>query len=158
MVRASDRRTLFTRLGDWVPWGSAILVVGLIAFPRGRRRPRREPGPFPSRPRTLVILPTYNERPTIGAVLDGLSATEGNLDLLVVDDGSPDGTNEIVRERSETDPRVQLVERPRKSGLASAYAIGFDRAITGGYDLVVEMDSDLSHRPAGLPGLLAPPH
>jgi len=154
MVRASDRRTLFTRLGDWVPWGSVVLVVGLIALPRGRRRPRREPEPLPPRPRTLVILPTYNERATIGAVLDGLSATEADLDLLVVDDGSPDGTGEIVRKRSETDPHVRLVERPRKSGLASAYALGFDRAITDGYDLAVEMDSDLSHRPEELPRLL----
>jgi apolipoprotein N-acyltransferase len=154
MVRASDRRTLYTRLGDWVPWGSVVLVVGLIALPRGRRRPRREPGPLPSRPRTLVILPTYNERATIGAVLDGLSATEADLDLLVVDDGSPDGTGEIVRKRSESDPHVLLVERPRKSGLASAYALGFDRAIAEGYDLAVEMDSDLSHRPEELPRLL----
>jgi apolipoprotein N-acyltransferase len=154
MVRASHRRTLFTRLGDWVPWGSAILVVGLIALPRSRRRPRLEPGPLPSRPRTLVILPTYNERATIDTVLDGLSAQEGDLDLLVVDDGSPDGTSQIVRERSEADPHVRLVERSSKSGLASAYAVGFDRAIAGGYDLVVEMDSDLSHRPEELPRLL----
>jgi predicted amidohydrolase len=154
MVRASDNRTLFTRLGDWVPWGSVVLVVGLIALPRGRRRPRREPGPLPSRPRTLVILPTYNERATIGAVLDGLSATGADLDILVVDDGSPDGTGEIVRERSQTDSRVRLVERPRKSGLASAYAVGFERASAEGYDLAVEMDSDLSHRPEELPRLL----
>ena len=73
-----------------------------------------------------MILPTYNERATIGAVLDGLTATGAELDILVVDDGSPDGTGEIVRERSEADPRIRLVERPRKSGLASAYAVGFD--------------------------------
>ena len=103
-----------------------------------------------------MILPTYNERPTIGAVLDGLRAAEADLDLLVVDDGSPDGTGEMVRERSETDPHVKLVER--KSGLASAYAVGFDRAIAGGYDLVVEMDSDLSHRPEELPGSWRPPN
>jgi apolipoprotein N-acyltransferase len=154
MVRASDGRTLYTRLGDWVPWGSVVLVVGLIALPRDRGRRRREPGPLPSRPRTLVILPTYNERATIGSVLDGLSETGSDLDLLVVDDGSPDGTGEIVRERSQTDPHVRLVERPRKSGLASAYAVGFDRAIADGYDLAVEMDSDLSHRPEELPRLL----
>ena len=154
MVRASDRRTLFTRLGDWVPWGSMILVVGLIALPRSRRRPRREPGPLPAQPRTLVILPTYNERATIGAVLDGLTATGTELDILVVDDGSPDGTGAIVRERSEADPHIRLVERPRKSGLASAYAVGFERAIAEGYDLAVEMDSDLSHRPEELPRLL----
>jgi apolipoprotein N-acyltransferase len=154
MVRSSDRRTVFTRLGDWVPWGSIILVVGLIALPRSRRRPHREPGPLPAQLRTLVILPTYNERATIGAVLDGLTATATELDILVVDDGSPDGTGAIVRELSEADPHIRLVERPRKSGLASAYAVGFERASAEGYDLAVEMDSDLSHRPEELPRLL----
>ena len=154
MVRASDRRTLYTRLGDWVPWGSIILVVGLIALPRSRRRPRREPGPLPAEPRTLVILPTYNERATIESVLDGLTTTGTQLDILVVDDGSPDGTGAIVRERADADPHIRLVERPRKSGLASAYAVGFERAIAEGYDLAVEMDSDLSHRPEELPRLL----
>jgi len=154
MVRSSDRRTTYTRLGDWVPWGSIVLVVGLIALPRGRRRPAREPGPLPERPRTLVILPTYNERATIVTVLDGLAATGADPDVLVVDDGSPDGTGQVVRERSETDPHIRLVERPGKSGLASAYAVGFERAISEGYDLAVEMDSDLSHRPDELPRLL----
>ena len=154
MVRASDRRTLYTRLGDWVPWGSMILVLGLIALPRSRRRPRREPGPLQAQPRTLVILPTYNERATIESVLDGLTATGTHLDILVVDDGSPDGTGVIVRERADADPHIRLVERPRKSGLASAYAVGFERAIAEGYDLAVEMDSDLSHRPEELPRLL----
>jgi apolipoprotein N-acyltransferase len=154
MVRSSDRRTTYSRLGDWVPWGSIVLVVGLIALPRGRRRATRDPGPLPERPRTLVILPTYNERPTIATVLDGLAATKADLDILVVDDGSPDGTGQIVRERSETDPHVRLVERSAKSGLASAYAVGFERAISEDYDLAVEMDSDLSHRPDELPRLL----
>jgi apolipoprotein N-acyltransferase len=154
MVRSSDRRTTYSRLGDWVPWGSIVLVVGLIALPPGRRRPAREPGPLPERPRTLVILPTYNERATIATVLDGLAATKADLDVLVVDDGSPDGTGQIVRERSATDPHIRLVERPGKSGLASAYAVGFERAISEGYDLAVEMDSDLSHRPDELPRLL----
>ena len=154
MVRASDRRTFFTRLGDWVPLGSMVLVLGLIALPRSRRRPGREPGPLPARPKTLVILPTFNERATIGTVLDGLTATGSELDILVVDDGSPDGTGELVRERSDADPHIRLVERPRKSGLASAYAVGFERAIAQGYDLAVEMDSDLSHRPEELSRLL----
>jgi len=76
------------------------------------------------------------------------------VDVLVVDDGSPDGTGALVRTRAEKDPRITLVERPRKSGLASAYAVGFERAILDGYDLAVEMDSDLSHRPEELPRLL----
>jgi dolichol-phosphate mannosyltransferase len=101
-----------------------------------------------------VILPTYDERGTIGAVLDGLLALDANLDVLVVDDGSPDGTGGVVRARTEVDPRVRLIERPAKSGLASAYGVGFERAEAEGYDLVVEMDSDLSHLPEELPRLL----
>jgi apolipoprotein N-acyltransferase len=153
-IRASDRETPYTRFGDWVPWGSLVLVLGLFALPRGRRRPERQPGPLPERPRALVILPTYNERATIERVLDGIRSLEGDLDVLVVDDGSPDGTGALVRARAETDPRLTLIERPRKSGLASAYAVGFERAIADGYDLAVEMDSDLSHRPEELPRLL----
>jgi apolipoprotein N-acyltransferase len=153
-IRASDRETPYTRFGDWVPWGSLVLVLGLFALPRGRRRPVREPGPLPERPRALVILPTYNEAATIERVLDGIAAIDGDIEVLVVDDGSPDGTGALVRARAETDPRITLVERPRKSGLASAYALGFERAIADGYDLAVEMDSDLSHRPEDLPRLL----
>jgi apolipoprotein N-acyltransferase len=153
-IRASDRETPYTRFGDWVPWGSLVLVLGLFALPRGRRRPERQPGPLPERPRALVILPTYNERATIERVLDGIGSLEGDLDVLVIDDGSPDGTGALVRARAETVPRLTLIERPRKSGLASAYAVGFERAIADGYDLVVEMDSDLSHRPEELPRLL----
>jgi glycosyltransferase involved in cell wall biosynthesis len=104
--------------------------------------------------RTLVILPTFNERATIETVLDGLAALSLDLDVLVVDDASPDGTAETVRARSEVDPRVRLFERPDKAGLAGAYAVGFKQASAEGYDLVVEMDSDLSHLPAELPGLL----
>jgi len=153
-VVASTRTTPYTRFGDWVPWGSVILVLGLIALPRGRRRPLRAVPPLGPQRRTLVILPTFNERATIEMVLDGLAALESDIDVLVVDDASPDGTGKIVRERSQGDARVRLVERPRKAGLASAYAVGFELANAEGYDLVVEMDSDLSHLPQELPRLL----
>jgi len=99
-------------------------------------------------------LPTLDERATIETVLGGLADLGQNLDALVVDDGSPDGTGAVVRTRSEADPRVRLVERPGKAGLASAYAVGFERASAERYDLVVEMDSDLSHLPQELPRLL----
>ena len=153
-VVSSSRTTPYTRFGDWVPLASIVLVLGVFAIPRGRRQPSRTPEPLPDRARTLVILPTYEERATIGAVLGGLASLDRDLDVLVVDDGSPDGTAEVVRERAAADPRVRLVERPRKSGLASAYGVGFERAMTEGYDLAVEMDSDLSHRPEELPRLL----
>lgn len=153
-VVVSSQRTLYTRFGDWVPWGSLLLVLALIAVPRGRRRPTRDPGPLPEDPRVLVVLPTYNEKDTISEVLDGLLALPHRLDALVVDDGSPDGTGAIVRKKAEADAGVRLLERPRRGGLASAYAVGFRRGIEEGYDLIVEMDSDLSHRPDELPRLL----
>jgi glycosyltransferase involved in cell wall biosynthesis len=153
-VVAASHTTPYTRLGDWVPWGSIALVVGLIALPRGRRRPMRTPGPLAPGVRTLVILPTFNERASIPAVLDGLMSLERTLDVVVVDDGSPDGTAAFVESRTHDEPRIALVERPAKAGLASAYAVGFGRAAAGGYDLVVEMDSDLSHLPEELTRLL----
>ena len=154
-VRASTARTLYTRLGDWVPWLALAFTLGLLVAPRRRRHPAREPGPGPARPRSLVLLPTYDERATIAQVIEALLALPQALDVLVIDDASPDGTAQVVRAMAEGHPRVRLVERPRKAGLASAYLVGFRRALEEGYDLVVEMDSDLSHDPSELPALLA---
>ncbi|HEX9123466.1 MAG TPA: apolipoprotein N-acyltransferase [Actinomycetota bacterium] len=154
-VQASSARTLYTRLGDWLPWLSLLIVLGLLLVPRRRPGPERDPGPLPDRPRTLVILPTYNERDTIVRVLRGLLALPEDVNVLVVDDGSPDGTADLVRDLARSEPRVRLVERPAKAGLASAYLVGFRRALQEGYDLAVEMDSDLSHDPTELPSLLA---
>jgi glycosyltransferase involved in cell wall biosynthesis len=78
----------------------------------------------------------------------------GNVDALVVDDGSPDGTAEVVETLSRETDRVSLIRRSGKRGLASAYLEGFRRALGDGYDVVVEMDADLSHRPEDLPALL----
>ena len=99
------------------------------------------------------MLPTYEERGTIEQAVRGVLATEG-LDVLVVDDSSPDGTGEVVAAIAADEPRVRLLRRPAKSGLASAYLAGFHAAIEGGYDLAIEMDSDLSHDPAELSTLL----
>jgi dolichol-phosphate mannosyltransferase len=105
--------------------------------------------------RALVITPTYNERENIEDVIRSLfhSAPDG-VDLLVVDDGSPDGTAEIVKERVAVDERVHLVQRAGKQGLGTAYMMGFRWAIDRGYDTVVEMDADLSHDPADVPRLI----
>jgi dolichol-phosphate mannosyltransferase len=99
--------------------------------------------------RVLVITPTYDERENIEALARTLfhSAPHG-LDLLVVDDASPDGTAELVRDMAAADERVHLLERDGKQGLGSAYVIGFRWAIERGYDVVLEMDADLSHDPA----------
>jgi apolipoprotein N-acyltransferase len=154
-IVASGRTTAFTRLGDWVPWASLALVLALFVIPRRRTRAGREPVALPERPRALVVLPTYDERETVGLVLDGLLGLEDRVDVLVVDDGSPDGTAAVVRARAQADPRVRLLQREHKAGLASAYAAGFRIGLDRGYDLLVEMDADLSHRPDQLPELLA---
>ena len=154
-IIASTRTTMYTRFGDWFPWASLLLSMALIAAPRRRSRAAPRPTPLPEGFRTLVVLPTYDERDTIGPVLEGLSAIGPRVDVLVVDDASPDGTAELVRRRAEDDPRIRLVERDAKRGLATAYAVGFETALREGYDLIVEMDSDLSHLPEQLPRLLA---
>jgi glycosyltransferase involved in cell wall biosynthesis len=87
-------------------------------------------------------------------VVERVLATSERVDVKVVDDSSPDGTGELVRKMADRDPRVALIERPEKGGLASAYLDGFVTALGEGYDLIVEMDADLSHRPEGLPGLI----
>jgi apolipoprotein N-acyltransferase len=157
-IQVSARRTLYTRFGDWVPWASVVLASGLLLAPRRRKRSALPVEPLREQPRTLVILPTYDERATIEAVVRGLLALPDALDVLVVDDASPDGTADVVRTIAEGEPRVRLVERPAKAGLAGAYREGFVMALKEGYDLVVEMDADLSHDPAELAGLLSAAH
>ena len=154
-IRASTARTLYVRFGDWAPWASLLFALGMLLAPRNERGSARHPAPLPERPRTLVILPTYDERETIGAVLDGLLDLPQAIEVIVVDDSSPDGTAALVLARAEGEPRLRLIERPAKAGLASAYLDGFGLALREGYDLVVEMDSDLSHLPEELPRLLS---
>ena len=106
--------------------------------------------------RALVIVPTYNERESITEVARKLfEATDDDVELLVVDDGSPDGTAEIIRQVAAGPRPVHLLERAGKQGLGSAYRLGFEWALDRDYWAVVEMDADLSHDPADVPRLLA---
>lgn len=104
--------------------------------------------------RTLIVLPTFNEADNIVEVLQKLRAVVPEASVLVVDDASPDGTADLVEEVAEQIGDVSVMRRPAKSGLGSAYRDGFRRGLSGGYDVMVEMDSDLSHDPAALPLLL----
>jgi dolichol-phosphate mannosyltransferase len=104
--------------------------------------------------RTVIIVPTYNEMENIGTLLSQVSEQIPDVDLLVVDDNSPDGTAEIVRRFSDHDPRVHLLSRPKKRGLGEAYIAGFDWAFSKHYDRVVQMDADFSHHPAYLVPML----
>ena len=105
--------------------------------------------------RTLIVLPTFNEADNIVEVLQKLRAVVPEASVLVVDDSSPDGTADLVEEVAEEIGDVAVMRRPAKSGLGSAYRDGFRHGLAAGYDVMVEMDSDLSHDPAALPSLLA---
>jgi len=152
-VNPSTTWTLYVRYGDWFPVVCLVIVAMSLLFAPRRRTTRPSPGPLPTPFRGLAVLPTYDERGTIEQAIRGVLATDG-LDVLVVDDSSPDGTGELVAGIAASEPRVRLLERPAKSGLASAYLEGFHTAIAEGYDMAIEMDSDLSHDPAELPVLL----
>lgn len=104
---------------------------------------------------TLVVIPTYDERATIDAVLDGLRSTAAQPDVLVVDDASPDGTGQHVAGRAAREPWLHVLHRTAKAGLGSAYRDGFDLALERGYRTIVEMDADLSHDPATVDILVA---
>lgn len=105
-------------------------------------------------PRILVVTPTYNERDNLEELVSSLHAALPEAHLLVVDDASPDGTGALGDEIAARDPRVQILHRPGKLGLGTAYVEGFRRALDGGYDVACEMDADLSHDPRHLPALL----
>ena len=104
--------------------------------------------------RALVIVPTYNERENIERLVATVLAQDASLDILVVDDGSPDGTGEIVDRIAEQNPRVHAVHRAKKMGLGTAYLTGFRWALERDYAYIFEMDADFSHDPAHLPQFL----
>lgn len=101
--------------------------------------------------RTLVIIPTYNEIENLPRLLDRIDATKLGVDVMIVDDGSPDGTGQWVKDRLETRKNLRLIQREGKQGLGSAYVRGFRYAIENGYDFAFEMDADFSHDPDHLP-------
>lgn len=105
--------------------------------------------------RSLVITPTYNERDNLPRLLPAILSQGDEFDVLVVDDGSPDGTGEIADAWARQSSRVLVLHRPGKLGLGTAYIAGFKHALARGYDAVFEMDADFSHDPADLPRLLA---
>lgn len=105
--------------------------------------------------RTLVIIPTYNERAALPRQLEAVLDAAPGVDVLVVDDGSPDGTGEWADGRARDDARVHVMHRASKQGLGAAYLAGFAWGLERGYELLCEMDADGSHRASDLPALLA---
>lgn len=104
--------------------------------------------------RTLVIIPTYNERENVGAIVGRVRASVADAEILVVDDGSPDGTGELADALAATDSYVHVMHRSGKDGLGAAYRAGMQWALDAGFQAIVEMDADGSHQPEQLPRLL----
>src|SRR4029453_19419690 len=105
--------------------------------------------------RTLVIIPTYLEAENIDDVLRRVRHEAPEVDVLVVDDSSPDGTADLARATGADVGQIDVLVQPGKGGLAAAYRAGFEQSLARGYDVLVQMDADLSHDPAALPQLLA---
>lgn len=105
--------------------------------------------------RALVIVPTYNERENIDRLIDRVLMQDSRIDMLIVDDGSPDGTGEVVDIVARTNERVHVIHRERKLGLGTAYVAGFRWALERDYEFILEMDADFSHDPIHLPQFLA---
>jgi dolichol-phosphate mannosyltransferase len=104
--------------------------------------------------RALVIIPTYNERENIRAIIDNVLSKDPRIDILVVDDGSPDGTGQLVDDAAASNPRLFAIHRAAKMGLGTAYLEGFRWALEREYAYVFEMDADFSHNPDHLPEFL----
>ena len=102
-------------------------------------------------PKTLVIVPTYNERDNLPRLVQRVLAQPGRIDLLIVDDSSPDGTGQMADEFVKTNPGLHVLHRAVKDGLGRAYIAGFKWALARDYDFIMEMDGDFSHNPDEIP-------
>jgi dolichol-phosphate mannosyltransferase len=104
--------------------------------------------------KALVIIPTYNEIENIARMIEAVLGQDPSIDILIIDDNSPDGTADVVKKAMEDNDRIKLIERSGKLGLGSAYVRGFEYALANGYEYILEMDADFSHNPNDLPRLL----
>ncbi len=102
-------------------------------------------------PKKIVVIPTYNERQNVGTLIPEVLAQDPEVEVLIVDDNSPDGTGALVTAMAQTDPRIHLLARAGREGLGPAYKAGFTWALAHGADYVVQMDADFSHAPTMLP-------
>lgn len=105
-------------------------------------------------PRILIVVPTYNERDNLPILVDAVFAEQRDVNILVVDDASPDGTGKIADEMAARDSRIHVLHRAGKRGLGSAYVEGFKWGLGEGYDILIEMDADMSHDPRYLAAMI----
>ena len=109
--------------------------------------------------KTIVVIPTYDERDNVKKMADAVLSQAvkhqaSNVELLFVDDNSPDGTGDVIEEMMKTEPRIHCLHREKKEGLGRAYVAGFQKAIELGADLIIQMDCDFSHDPKDVPRLI----
>ncbi|HYE32592.1 MAG TPA: polyprenol monophosphomannose synthase [Methylomirabilota bacterium] len=104
---------------------------------------------------TIVVVPTYNERENLPQVVSRVMGLPVKVDLLIVDDNSPDGTGQLAESYARENPRIHVLHRAEKNGLGRAYCAGFAWALQRGYEFIFEMDGDLSHNPDDIPAFLA---
>jgi dolichol-phosphate mannosyltransferase len=104
--------------------------------------------------KSIVVIPTYNESKNIGRIIDKICSVHSSIDILVVDDNSPDGTGDLVKAKMAENNRIHILEREGKMGLGTAYLAGFSYALENKYDVIMEMDADFSHNPEEIPNFL----
>ena len=104
--------------------------------------------------KSLIVIPTYNEINNISELLERILNAKPDLDILFIDDSSPDGTGEFLKKISESKSNIHILSRPKKLGLGTAYIKGFKWAIERDYQYILQMDADLSHNPADISRLL----
>jgi dolichol-phosphate mannosyltransferase len=136
---------------DHVVRHEAIRPAGLVVPPSPAVRHDSGELVFAAADRFLVVIPTYNERDNLPRIVPLVLDEDPRIDILVVDDNSPDGTGELAAELARAEPRVHVLKRSAKDGLGRAYLAGFRWALERSYRLVFEMDADLSHHPDNLP-------
>ena len=123
--------------------------------PATKPAPPAQPAAPTGRARAVVLLPTYNEADNLKAILRAIFAAAPQVDVMVLDDNSPDGTGALADALARREPRLQVVHRKKKAGLGAAYVEGFRRALAGPWQYVLQMDADFSHPPEQVPVLLA---
>src|SRR5690606_17866538 len=137
---------------------SRVGSESVVPPPRRPRKsppvPDRHPEPRPPIERIAVLIPTYNERENLPAIVERVRRSVPGADVLVLDDNSPDGTGAVADELAAADERVLVLHREAKEGLGAAYLAGFRWALERDYDAIVEMDADGSHQPEHLPLML----
>src|SRR5919197_563662 len=156
VIQQPERTMVDVELGTMDPWpaDAGAPDKGVEAQALARHGDADSRLDAARRLRALVVIPTYNERENLEPLVSAVLAVDAGIDVLVVDDNSPDGTGALAERLAQQTARVHVLHRAGKQGLGTAYLAGFRYALAQGYGRIVEMDADFSHRPEDLGHLL----